>query len=145
MVSFLPLPLLHQSLLITLILVYFCTSFFFLSLLHFTPAFFDSCCSLLPTFNYFSSRSANYRGDLSGLSGPAKVAVAAFCAIGARPSVHSVSPIFLLEKVKIINIKISPLTLRLIIFIRTTSHYIDTNYIHTYNNSSYPNHQLPFH
>lgn len=54
-------------------------------------AFLESCCSHLPAFNWFHSRLPDFRGDLSNLSGSAKVSIAAFSAIGARASPHSVS------------------------------------------------------
>ncbi|SCV71196.1 BQ2448_2784 [Microbotryum intermedium] len=52
-------------------------------------AFFESCCFLLPTYTYFRSRKAELQMDERLLSPSAKVAVAAFRAVGARTSPHS--------------------------------------------------------
>lgn len=71
-------------------------------------AFFDSCCAFMPAFKYFRTRLSDYQGDPGQLPPAAKVrsqppcppqsltswqvAIATFCAIGARASPHSVRP-----------------------------------------------------
>ncbi|GAA6011969.1 hypothetical protein JCM10207_003444 [Rhodosporidiobolus poonsookiae] len=58
---------------------------------HLTEAFRESCCFLLPTYDWF--RGARMRefltGDESNLTPAHRVALAAFCAVGARTSPHS--------------------------------------------------------
>ncbi|KDE06598.1 hypothetical protein MVLG_03094 [Microbotryum lychnidis-dioicae p1A1 Lamole] len=56
---------------------------------HLCDAFFESCCFVLPTYTYFRSRKAELQMDEWLLSPSAKVAVAAFRAVGARTSPHS--------------------------------------------------------
>lgn len=78
---------------------------------HLCDAFFTSCCVLLPAFSYYRVKMPQYKDGLDlpdstkvrwwwpiygerGLSltcGTAQVAIAAFCAVGARASPHSVS------------------------------------------------------
>lgn len=57
---------------------------------HLCDAFFESCCFVLPTFSYYRARLPEYR-DLTDIDASTKVAIAAFCAVGARASPHSVS------------------------------------------------------
>ncbi|KAM0791682.1 hypothetical protein ACM66B_003957 [Microbotryomycetes sp. NB124-2] len=57
---------------------------------HLCEAFFDSCCFLLPAFSYYRHQLESSL-DLDSVPEPTKlqVAIAAFCAIGARASPHS--------------------------------------------------------
>ena len=52
-------------------------------------AFFSSCCAFLPAFEPWPSRAAALCANLDQLSPAARVATAAFCAMGARASPHS--------------------------------------------------------
>ncbi|GAA5824096.1 hypothetical protein JCM11251_001520 [Rhodosporidiobolus azoricus] len=55
-----------------------------------TEAFAESCCFLLPTYEFFRGKMSNFvSGREESLSPAQKVALAAFCAVGARTSPHS--------------------------------------------------------
>ncbi|ORY62706.1 hypothetical protein BCR35DRAFT_326679 [Leucosporidium creatinivorum] len=55
---------------------------------HLCDAFFTSCCVLLPAFSYYRDKMPQYRGE-QNLPSSTKVAIASFCAVGARASPHS--------------------------------------------------------
>lgn len=57
---------------------------------HLCDAFFESCCFVLPSFSYYRDRLPAYR-NATNVAPSTKVAIAAFCAVGARASPHSVS------------------------------------------------------
>ncbi len=52
-------------------------------------AFFSSCCAFLPAFEPWPGRAASLCAQLDQLGPAARVAVAGFCAMGARASPHS--------------------------------------------------------
>ncbi|SCZ95259.1 BZ3500_MvSof-1268-A1-R1_Chr11-2g03389 [Microbotryum saponariae] len=51
-------------------------------------AFFSSCCFQMPSFDFFRASIPQYQ-QVDKLPGPIQVAIAAFCAVGARASPHS--------------------------------------------------------
>ncbi|SCV73437.1 BQ2448_7363 [Microbotryum intermedium] len=57
---------------------------------HLCEAFFSSCCFQMPSFDFFRASMPQYQ-QVDKLAGPIQVAIAAFCAVGARASPHSVS------------------------------------------------------
>ncbi|KPV75536.1 uncharacterized protein RHOBADRAFT_53503 [Rhodotorula graminis WP1] len=57
---------------------------------HLCDAFSDSCCFLLPTWEFFRARMSDFLpGNEDRLSAAQRVALTTFCAIGARSSPHS--------------------------------------------------------
>ncbi|BGP16119.1 hypothetical protein JCM10213v2_004113 [Rhodosporidiobolus nylandii] len=57
---------------------------------HLTEAFAESCCILLPTYDFFRGKMGDYlRGEEAGLTPAQRVALTTFCAVGARTSPHS--------------------------------------------------------
>ncbi|GAA5897072.1 hypothetical protein JCM8208_006161 [Rhodotorula glutinis] len=57
---------------------------------HLCDAFSDSCCFLLPTWEFFRTRMSDFLpGHEDRLSAAQRVALTTFCAIGARSSPHS--------------------------------------------------------
>ncbi|GAA5842576.1 hypothetical protein JCM9279_003624 [Rhodotorula babjevae] len=57
---------------------------------HLCDAFSDSCCFLLPTWEFFRTRMGDFlSGREDQLSAAQRVALTTFCAIGARSSPHS--------------------------------------------------------
>ncbi|KDE09871.1 hypothetical protein MVLG_00269 [Microbotryum lychnidis-dioicae p1A1 Lamole] len=55
---------------------------------HLCEAFFSSCCFQMPSFDFFRASIPQYQ-QVDKLPGPIQVAIAAFCAVGARASPHS--------------------------------------------------------
>ncbi|KAI5481865.1 C6 transcription factor [Pseudohyphozyma bogoriensis] len=62
--------------------------------LHLIDSFFVSCCAYLPVFAPYHSKLATIRDNIESLDAPTRVAVAGFCAMGARASPHSVGVLF---------------------------------------------------
>ncbi|GAA5959811.1 hypothetical protein JCM21900_001025 [Sporobolomyces salmonicolor] len=56
---------------------------------HLCEAFFESCCFLLPAFEYFKPKSGDFLRDGDQLTTAGKVALTSFAAVGARTSPHS--------------------------------------------------------
>ncbi|BGP40011.1 hypothetical protein JCM10450v2_003991 [Rhodotorula kratochvilovae] len=57
---------------------------------HLCEAFWESCCFLLPTYEFFRPRMNEFLpGNEDQLSAAQKVALTTFCAVGARTSPHS--------------------------------------------------------
>lgn len=57
--------------------------------LHLVDSFFTSCCAYLPVFEPWHKRLLYVRDNIDKLSPATRVAVAGFCAMGARASPHS--------------------------------------------------------
>ncbi|ORY79756.1 hypothetical protein BCR35DRAFT_304581 [Leucosporidium creatinivorum] len=57
--------------------------------LHLLDAFFNSCCSKLPVFRPWEARISSMVQCIDELDPPTRVAVTAFCAMGARSTPHS--------------------------------------------------------
>ncbi|GAA5998999.1 Zn(II)2Cys6 transcription factor [Rhodotorula paludigena] len=57
---------------------------------HLCESFYESCCFLLPTFEWFRPRMSDFlQGKAEDLPASLQVAFNAFCAVGARTSPHS--------------------------------------------------------
>ncbi|GAA5973486.1 hypothetical protein JCM11641_006486 [Rhodosporidiobolus odoratus] len=57
--------------------------------IHLVQSFFASCCAYLPSFHGWDDRRQWILGNLDNIDPASRVAVAAFCAMGARASPHS--------------------------------------------------------